>query len=145
MQRQSDIQISNSVWVIDYWKNAHAPKAWHFQSHLHFISQAGMVLLPLPLNRDLLAGGFGRRLVFLGSVIDSLSCLTVPWKQESLLCFLSTVWTCHQQCALFSQTNVEHVFRDFSKSRSCRWSKYGVAFLFSVIRVLQCLQLPEKA
>lgn len=60
MQRQSDVQISNSIWVIDYWNNAHALEARHFQSHLHFISQAGMIVLPLLVESDLMAGGFGQ-------------------------------------------------------------------------------------
>lgn len=77
MQRQSDVQISNSIWVIDYWNNARAPKAWHFQSHLHFISQAVMISLPLPVKSDLMAGGFGHGLVFLVSMIDCPSCLNI--------------------------------------------------------------------
>lgn len=46
MQRQSDVQISNSIQVIDYWNNAHAPKAQRFQSRLRFISLAVMMFEP---------------------------------------------------------------------------------------------------
>lgn len=117
MQRQSDVQISNSIWVIDYWNNAHAPKAWHFQSHLHFISQAVMIFLPLLVESDLMAGGFGDGLL-LGSMdwlCISPECSLDTWNRCASFAS-SLLYKCHQLYAIFSQVNVEHMVRNLLRS-----------------------------
>lgn len=146
MQRQSDVQISNSIWVIDYWNNAHAPKAWHFQSHLHFISQAVMIFLPLLAESHLMAGGFGHGLL-LGSM-DWLSisqeCSLHTWNR--CVSFASSLlYKCHQLHAIFSQTHGEHLFRNLWRSRSYRWPSYGLALPLAVHRTPQCSQISKRA
>lgn len=128
MQRQSDVQISNSIWVIDYWDNAHAPKAWHFQSHLHFISQVVMIFLPLLAVSDLVAGGFGHGLL-LGSMdwlFVSLECSLDTWNRCASFAS-SLLYKCHQLPAIFSHMHVEHLFRNPWRSRSYRWPSYSLS------------------
>lgn len=117
MQRQSDVQISNSIWVIDYRNNVPAPKAWHFQSQLHFISQAVMIFLPLLVGSDLLAGGSGPGLL-LGSV--HWRCVSLERSLDTrnrCASFASSLLDkCHQLYAIFSQVNVKHMVKNLWRS-----------------------------
>lgn len=110
MQRQSDVQISNSIWAIDHWNNAHAPKALTFPvtSPFHFsgrndLSTHGKWSPGWKIWTKARIFRFHDRLfVLLECSLDTRnSCVSFA----SFLLYGNAT-----NCMLFSQRNVEHMF-----------------------------------